>query len=93
MEIKVDDFIVCLDGRVVEIFHTQSSWKDRIHVDLFAAEAKPDGDGAKVRLGMMLPGKHELFVGAGGTRMKLDAAEWALFQEFVGTVKALKSPQ
>jgi hypothetical protein len=87
-EIKVDNFILCLHARVVEVFATDSDYQTRTHVDQFAAEFKPDGDGAKVKIGMARPGETEIFVGAGGTRLKLDAGEWAQFQEFFAAVKA-----
>jgi hypothetical protein len=88
LEIRVDDFIVVLEGRVVEFFHLESDYTERIHVAQFGAEAKPHGDGAKVRVGKRRPGHEELNVGAGRISMKLDAAEWAEFQRFVAAVKA-----
>jgi hypothetical protein len=88
MEMRTDDLILCLEGRVVEVFGRRSDYNERIHVDMFGAEAKPHGDGAKVRVGRVLPGETELFVGAGRVSMTLDAAEWAEFQGFVAAVKA-----
>jgi hypothetical protein len=87
LELRVEDFIVVLEGRVVEFFHLQSDYSERIHVAQFAAEAKPHGDGAKVRVGKRLPGEEELFLGAGRITMTLDAAEWADFQRLVAAVK------
>ena len=91
VELRTDELILCLDGRVVEIFATRSDFTQRIHVDLFGAEVKPDGDGAKVRIGMIPPGKDELHVGAKRTRLTLDAAGWAEFQRFFAAVKAARA--
>ncbi|MFL5845069.1 MAG: hypothetical protein ACJ762_10280 [Solirubrobacteraceae bacterium] len=92
MEMRTDDLILCLEGRVVEVFGRQSDYNERIHVEMFAAESKPHGDGgAKVRLGRMRPGDTELFVGAGRIPMKLDASQWAEFQRFFEAVKAARA--
>jgi hypothetical protein len=90
MEMRTDDLILCLEGRVVEVFGTQSDYNERIHVDLFGAESKPHGDGAKVRIGHVRPGETELFVGAGRVSMKLDQQQWIDFQAFVEAVKAAR---
>jgi hypothetical protein len=92
MELRTDDLIICLEGRVVEIFGTRSDFNERIHVDLFGAESKPHGDGgAKVRMGHVLPGEQELFVGAGRVSATLDASQWARFQELHAAVKAARA--
>lgn len=91
MEMQTDDLIICLEGRVVEVFGRKSDFNDRIHVDMFGAESQPHGDGAKVRIGRVLPGKTELFVGAGRIGMKLDAQGWIDFQAFFAAVKAARA--
>jgi hypothetical protein len=90
MEMRTEDLLLCLNGRVVEVFGTKSDYNRRIHVDLCGAESKPHGDGAKVRLGHVKPGETELFVGAGGISMKLDAQEWIDFQAFFQAIKAAR---
>jgi hypothetical protein len=87
MELFTDELIICLDGRVVEVFGRKSDYNERIHVAMFGAESKPEGDGAKVRIGRVRPGETELFTGAGRVSMKLDAQQWIDFQAFFAAVK------
>jgi hypothetical protein len=91
MEMLTDELILCLEGRVVEVFGRQSDYNERIHVDMFGAESKPHGDGAKVRIGRVFPGKAELSLGAGRISMKLDQQGWIDFQAFFAAVKAARA--
>ena len=90
-EMRSEDFIIRLDGRVVELFHLKSDYTERFHVDAFGVETKPHGDGgAKIRIGRMFkPG--ELYVGSGKTGMTLSAPEWTRFQGFFAQVKQAQS--
>jgi len=90
-EMRVDNLILRLDDRVVEVFATDSTFNTRIHVDAFGVMAKgPDRNGeVKVRFGVLWEGK-DMFLG-GHNGMTLDAQDWIRFQAFHADVKAVRA--
>jgi hypothetical protein len=87
-EMQADNLIFRLDGRVVEVMATNSSWGNRTHVDAFAVMAKdPDRHGnIKIKIGRLIDGDF-LNEGAAAT---LTPEEFARFERFHALAKAAR---
>jgi hypothetical protein len=88
-EVRIAELILCLDGRAVEVFATNSSFTYRRHVDLFGVMAKdPDRDGkVKIKLGHMVDGN---FLND-GAQANLSPEEWQRFEAFYDLVKQARA--
>ena len=78
-EFAIDEQIMVLDGRVLEIFHSGTEESLRYHVAHLRINATPHGDGFKVRLGRAY-GADDI---TGGRRWKMTAAQFAGFRAFI----------
>jgi hypothetical protein len=90
-EMRVDNLILRLQGRVVEVFATDSDYSHRLHVDTVAFESAPPGrDGeVKVRMGRLENGG--LSRGSTRTKLSMDADQFERFRAFVEAVKAAQA--
>lgn len=77
-EFVFDDYILVLDGRVVEIFNRNVMESKRLHVAFMGIEVNLKGDAHHVRLGLRR--KHDMIVG--GERLKMSADDFTRFQEW-----------
>jgi hypothetical protein len=56
VEAAFDDWVIRLDGTVVEVFHRLTHPSARYHVDHIAVEAKPRGEGLRLKIGNEVSG-------------------------------------
>jgi hypothetical protein len=85
-EFALEDQIMVLDGRVLEIFHRDTEVSERYHVAYLRIIATPNGDGFKVRLGRAYR-ENDIM---GGRRWKMTAEQFARFSTFVAEVTAAR---
>ena len=78
-EFALDNEIMVLDGRVLEIFHSGTEESLRLHVAHLRISATPNGAGFKVRLGRAY-GEDDIM---GGRRWKMTAEQFAGFRAFI----------
>ena len=78
-EFAFDDWILVLDGRVLEIFNSGTETTTRYHVSHLRIDATPNGDDFKVRLGRAYQ-ENDI---AGGVRWKMNAERFAGFRAFI----------
>ncbi|MFI7547153.1 hypothetical protein [Actinoplanes sp. NPDC049599] len=78
-EFALEQEIILLDGRVLEIFHSGTEESTRYHVSYLRINATPHRDGVKVRLGRAY-GKDDI---TGGRRWTMSAEKFAEFQVFI----------
>jgi len=85
-EFALEDQIMVLDGRVLEIFHSGTEESLRYHVSYLRISATPHGDGFKVRLGRAY-GENDI---TGGRRWKMTAEQFAGFRTFIADAIAAR---
>ncbi|GAB3873431.1 hypothetical protein ACFPIJ_01080 [Dactylosporangium cerinum] len=85
IEFVHDEYILVLDGRVLEIFRRHGQDTQRYHVAFLGVYVKPKGDRFKVQVGLSY-GEQVL----GGTTLTLDQVQFARFQEFIGYATAAR---
>ncbi len=86
LQFRTDDITLILDGRVVEFFLTSGSEGERFHVDHFAVDARPDGDGLKIRFGARL--SNDSIVRGG--KATVPQGQLAEFQAFIAAAMAIR---
>jgi hypothetical protein len=87
-ELRVDRFILRLQGRVFEIFAIDSDYNHRLHVDTVMFQAAEGRNGkTKVRIGRA---DGDRFGGGTRTEISMEADE---FRRFEGLVEAVKAAQ
>ena len=85
-EFALDNEIMVLDGRVLEIFHSGTEESLRYHVSYLRISATPSGDGFKVRLGRA-SGEDDI---VGGRRWKMTGEQFAGFRTFIADAIAAR---
>jgi hypothetical protein len=85
-EFALENEILVLDGRVLEIFHSGAEESVRYHVSYLRINATPHGEGFKVRLGRAY-GKDDIM---GGRRWKMTSEQFAGFRTFIADAIAAR---
>jgi hypothetical protein len=80
------DYILVLDGRILEIFRPRATESQRFHVNFLRIDAKESGKGYRVRVGATAdkdaPANSILGI-LGGVTLDLSTKEFGQFREFI----------
>jgi hypothetical protein len=84
-EFALDDYILVLDGRVLEVFYRAASESRRYHVTFLGVDMKPHGNEFKVHFGA----RHRNDI-INGSRLKMNQEQFARFDEFIALAIAAR---